>query len=278
MFLGLKSLIAIAKLKSGKSSEDKDLLDKAMGTFGYAYDMSQDMFYSTMDAWQRKMGYCRLYDETAAPTGMIVDCEPIYFEYAGKRWLIELWKGQYDLVTGCEIGVYTSDWTNIPIPLIYKNLFYHSASDEDLLEMHITLMKNGKTLFQRKDKHWWLTGFKLGEFSKPSELTMNVLITFKDEEMRDAFVDGFNRAGYSSNEIIIKDKTIGFTFCKPRSPQPYTRTRITDWMIQVKNKYLCGKYQDISKPVDSLTSKIILMMVQAPEIYKAIKKIKLRKQ
>ena len=32
----------------------------------------------------------------------IIDCEPIYFSYGGKRWLIELWKGQYALTTGAE--------------------------------------------------------------------------------------------------------------------------------------------------------------------------------
>jgi len=45
-----------------------------------------------------------LYDEAAAPLGMIVDCEPIHFEYKGKRWLIQFWKGQYDLPTGAEVG------------------------------------------------------------------------------------------------------------------------------------------------------------------------------
>lgn len=274
MFLGIKSLITLAKIRNGKEATDKDWLDKAIAAWGYAYDISQDMFYSTMDAWQRKMGYCRLYDESAAPTGMIVDSEPIYFEYKDKRWLIELWKGQYDLVTGCEVGVYTSDWTTIPIPLIYKNLFYHSATDDELLKMHVTLMKNGKVLFQREDKHWWLTGFKLGEFSQPSELVMNVRITLTDDDMCTAFVEGLKRAGYKPCDYSAKDNTVSFCFTKPHASQPFTRTGITDWIIQAKNKYLCDKYQNISRPVDSLTDKILVVLVQAPEIYKSIKKIK----
>lgn len=278
MFLGLKTLIAIARVKNGKNAADKDVLDKAIETCGYAYDAEQDMFYSTINAWQRKMGYCRLYDESAAPTGMIVDCEPLYFEYKGKRWLIEMWKGQYDLCTGCEIGVYTSDWTSIAVPLIYKNLFYHSASDEELLQMHVSLIKNGKTLFEREDKHWWMTGFKLGEFSSPSELAMEVLITFKDEDMSRAFVGALKKAGYSTNEIHMKENSVGVTFSKPHSPQPYTRTRITDWAIQVKNKYMCDKFQDISRPIDSLTDKLMVILVQAPEIYKGIKELIGKKQ
>ena len=69
-----------------------DELDKAIEIAGYSYDQRQDIFYSTMDPWQRDIGYCRLYDELAAPMGMIIDCEPIHFEYLGKRmddWFVE---------------------------------------------------------------------------------------------------------------------------------------------------------------------------------------------
>src|SRR5665647_1009964 len=73
-----------------------DELDKAIEIAGYSYDQKQDIFYSTMDPWQRDIGYCRLYDELAAPLGMITDCEPIHFEYLEKKWMIGFWKGQYD--------------------------------------------------------------------------------------------------------------------------------------------------------------------------------------
>ncbi|MCM0648037.1 DUF4474 domain-containing protein [Clostridium swellfunianum] len=273
MFLGLKSLIAIAKIHNGKEPEDKDFLDKSIATFGYAYDIKQDMFYSTQDAWQRKMGYCRLYDESAAVTGMIVDCEPFYFEYGGKKWLIEIWKGQYDMVTGCEIGIYTSDFKNLNIPIIYKNLFYHCASDEDMLHMNAVLIKNGKVLFERDDTHWWLTGFKLAEFSKPSELIMKVTITLKDEEMCKAFVQALRKTGYLNKQIDIKENTVSFTFNKPHTAQPYTRTWLTDWIIQEKNKYLCDKYNGIARPVDWLTDKLAIVIVQCPEVYKSFKNL-----
>jgi hypothetical protein len=278
MFLGLKTLITLIRKRNGENDTDQDALDKAIAACGYAYDLTQDMFYSTKDAWQRGMGYCRLYDETSAPTGMIVDCEPIYFEYNGKRWLIELWKGQYDLTTGCEIGIYTSEWTSLNIPTIYKNMFYHCANDEEMLQMQVSLIKDGKILFEREDTHWWLAGFKLGEYSEPSELTMNVCITLKDEDMCKAFVGGLKKVGYSTNEIHIKENTVKLCFKKPRTSQPYTRTRMTDWIIQKKNKYMCDKYQDISRPVNSLTEAVILIMVQAPEIYKKIKSLKRTKQ
>jgi hypothetical protein len=247
-----------------------DELDKAVVAAGYSYDEEQDVFYSNMDAWQRNVGYCRLYDEAAAPMGMIIDCEPIYFEYDGKKWLIEFWKGQYDLTTGCEIGVYASAGPDINIKGIFKGTFYNCARDPERLEMELILKKNGKILFTRKEKHWWLTGFKLGEFSEPSELTIDLRITLKDEVMRNAFLKGLKRAGYLEEEIIINGNTVGLNFNQTRTPQPISRTTETDWIIQKKNKLICDEYQEITKPYDNLPDKIKAIQEQAPDIYEKV--------
>ena len=53
---------------------------------------------------------------------------------------------------------------------------------------NLVLRKNQEFLFKRNDKHWWLTGFILGEFSEPCELTWGST-TLKDKLMLDAFVD-----------------------------------------------------------------------------------------
>src|SRR5471030_2204142 len=218
MLIGIKIIKGIGKSEQdhyiGKG--DKNILDKGMEIAGYGYDPEQDIFYCNMDAWQRNMGYSRLYDEATAPLGMIVDCEPIYFKYGGKRWLVELWKGQYDLNTGCEVGLYTTEEPVLDIPEVFKYIFYNCVSNEDLLPMSFSLKKNGKIIFSRDDKHWWLSGFKLGEFSEPSELTMDLKITLKDEVMLEAFIEGLKNAGYSEDEIIINGNTVGLVFDKPR--------------------------------------------------------------
>lgn len=251
----------------GTSSEE---LDKAIAAAGYSYDPKQDIFFSNIDAWQRKSGYCRMYDEASAPLGMIIDCEPIYFEYGGKRWLIEFWKGQYDLTAGCEIGVYTTEGPDLDIPGVFNGTFYYAASNEDQLFMSYSLKKNGKTLFTRKDKHWWLTGFKLGEFAEPWELTMNLRITLKDTIMCNAFVQGLMNAGYSKGDIAISGNSVGLKFDKTHTPQPFTRTEDTDWIIQRKNKLLCKKYQEITGPYDNFIDKINAIQQKAPELYKVI--------
>ena len=259
----------VIKSRTKKGTGDESL-DKIIESAGYAYDKVQDIFYSIIDAWQRKMGYCRLYDEMAAPTGMIADCEPIYFEYEGKKWLIEFWKGQYDLTSGCEIGVYTTKGEDLNVPGVFNGTFYYSASNDELLQMSFKLYKNNQELFKRDDKHWWLTGFKLGEFSEPDELTMDLSITLKDDDMCNAFVGGLEEAGYKQSEISVEDTTVKLKFDKPRTPQPITRTKETDRIIQKKNKLMCDMYKEITGPYDNFIDKMNAINVQAPELYEKI--------
>ncbi|KJR49013.1 hypothetical protein UF75_0528 [Desulfosporosinus sp. I2] len=257
-----------AILTQGTGNEE---LDKAIQLAGYSYDITQDIFYSKLDSWQRKMGYCRLYDEASAPLGMIMDCEMIHFDYDDRKWMIGLWKGQYDFVTGGEIGIYT-EALDLTILGLFKGTFYHCVSNEDLLPMSFTLRKNDKTLFMRKGTHWWLTGFKLGEFSEPSQLRMDVTITLKNASMRNAFVQGLWNTGYSLAEINQAGNSVWFTLDTPRSPQPLTRTKFTDRIIQRKNELVCLKYQEITEPFNTLQDKIKAIEAQRPELYQKILK------
>lgn len=253
-----------------KKRADSGELYEIMEDAGYSYDPEQDIFYSNMDPWQRKMGYCRLYDEATAPLNMIIDCEPIYFEYGGKRWMIEFWKGQYGMTSGGEIGVYTTKGPDLDIPGFFNGTFYNCASNEDRLYMSYVLVKDGRILIYRRDKHWWLTGFKLGEFSEPSELTMYATVALKNASMRNAFVEGLKRAGYTENELLIDGNIVGLVFDEPHTPQPFTRIAETDWLIQRKNELLCDEYQEITKDYDSFPEKMNAVRELAPEIYDAI--------
>ena len=84
----------------------QSVLALAVDAAGFRYDPRQDIIYSKMYPLQRHFGYAYGYDAAALAMNAIIDCEPIFFDYAGKTWMIELWKGQYGLETGCEIGVY----------------------------------------------------------------------------------------------------------------------------------------------------------------------------
>ena len=184
---------------------------------GFEYDNEQGIFYSLIDAWQYDYGYCRVYDEFAAPLSMIFDCDPIYFNYNNKKWLIEFWKGQYGICTGFEVGVYAAEKTIYNEIMSNEDIFYEKISPEEFLDISIVAKKNGEVIFQRKDKHWWLTGFILGEFSEPHELSAEINITLTNEEMKNAFVQGLNYAGYNEKDIKIKGNSVEIFFDKPKT-------------------------------------------------------------
>jgi len=253
------------RLKINKSVSNipiETLVEKA----GYSYDSRQDIFYSNLYTWQRNMGYCRLYDKAAAPLSMIIDSEPIYFEYDDRRWLIEFWKGQYGMTMGGEVGIYVTDGPDLKIPGVFNGTFYNCASDEDLLPMSITLKKSDQVVFKRSRPHWWITGFKLGQFAYPIELTMIVFITLKNETMRDAYLGGLLRAGYLKDELLINGNTVGLLFGVPRTRQPITRTRFTDVVIQKRNKLLCDRFQEATMEYKSSWNKLEAVQENSPQL------------
>lgn len=217
------------------------IVDKIKGVIGWAgfeYDSKQGIFYSKVDAWQHNVGYFEIYDKAAPFTLMFIHCEPIKFKYDNRSWNIELWKGQYGISTGAEIGIYVGEFqvnTGIDgVDHTMNRLNFGKdtacASGDDMLVMSFVLKKNGKTLFTRdsddpatstKETHWWLTGFKPGEFSDASELVMDLSITFKDVVMRDAFVDALIGMGYSSSGIRKTSNKVSFTYGQPKSKQPW---------------------------------------------------------
>ena len=247
-------------------SEFYELLDKA----GYEYDPSRDIFVTKMDCWQKKYGYCRLYDEACPSLCLIVDSEPVEFEYDGKYWLIEFWKGQYYLNTGFEIGVYNTDKPELDIPELFTGNFYDAVDKEDMLEIQFILYKNGKELFFREEKHWWLTGFKTGLFSEPSELTARIRITFKDEVMCHNFIKAMKKLGYQDHAILTNGIVAEFMFDKPRSKQPLSRTPETDWMVQRYNEHCCKVFQEATEGCATWPEKLAAIREKEPHLYNAV--------
>ncbi|HHW46582.1 MAG TPA: DUF4474 domain-containing protein [Clostridiales bacterium] len=263
----IKKLIeAYKKRKNDKIISFEDF-EKLIRKAGYAYDPVQDIFYSVINAWQRRFGYCRFYDEMATHCSMIIDCEPFYFEYKGKNWLIEVWKGQYGMTTGCEIGIYSTEGPIVKLPGGFNATLYKSAGDDEMLYMSAILRKNGHILFTRTDYHWWLTGFILGEFSEPEELSVDCSIYFPDEAMLDAFVDAMKKAGYKEDEIAVSELRVSFTFDKPRTPQPITRIPQIAKLHQRKNKILCDLYKEITKDCPTMEDKINAIHQNYPQLF-----------
>lgn len=226
-------------------------------TAGFKYCPGKDIICSTYNNAQRLAGYCRAYDDTAPTIFSIIDCEPIYFHYGEYEWMLELWKGQYGIETGCEAGLYYRKW-NQPETETEKvtGRMYQCVSDEHMLDMAFSLRKEGKELFCRDwTKHWWLTGFHWGVFSEPEELQMLFSVRFPSHEMQQAFIYGRDRKeengtgslkygleelGYAYKEL--DDTSVEFCFEKPHSVQAEMRQRMRK-MIQATNHEMVNEYE-----------------------------------
>lgn len=242
----------------------KSALAKAVWHAGFYYDPKYDIICSRLDAPQRYLGYTWAYDVAAAPLRMIIDCEPFYFSYGDKLWLIEFWKGQYGLETGCEIGVYRDDIGRGLAASNPRTRFFECTRGTDIIQLSFTLYQKslpllhpgaahqrGKIegLVQRKpdelfsrgpDYHFWLTGFKWGAFAGDThDLTMDIEMVFPWTAMRDAFKQAAHALGYVTRE---KDRySIHLTFDRPRTHQPSSRIALQG-TAQARNHDLVTKY------------------------------------
>jgi hypothetical protein len=247
-------------------SQVEELKQLLAGT-GYAYDWQQDVFYSVQNPWQRKMGYCSMYDVSSAALGMVIDCEPFYFNYGGKKWMLELWKGQYGITLGGEIGIYNTTGPDLNIPGVFNGTFYFCAGDAENLSMTYTLLRRDKALFNRAARHWWLTGFRLGEYARPSALVMEASITFKDAAMTEAFLESVRRAGYQESEIKHSGNTVLLIFSKPHSRQPITRHGLISFIAMHSNKRLVKKYRKLTKGLTNIVDILARLRESAPMLY-----------
>ncbi len=66
----------------------------------------------------------------AVGAGMVIDAFPVYFNYEGRTWLVEFWKGQYGINTGGEVGIYHAKGV-IP-PHAYHTVHFEAVSDAEL--------------------------------------------------------------------------------------------------------------------------------------------------
>lgn len=179
-------------------SENGAIFDDGLG--GYQYDPEGNFYYTSSDPWQRYGGYNELYDLGAPFVGIFMDTMRLKFEYGGKDWLIQFWKGQYGyLFVGHEIGVYTK-----PKDREYEHYDALTENDENALYMSMTGYRNGEELYSREyGRYWWCTGFvpgRLDSMADRSELSLSCRITAKDYAMLLAICGALKENGYELGE------------------------------------------------------------------------------
>lgn len=261
----------LQKLCRMDTCEKIRLLNELAGPFGFSYHCQEDIMTSTLDAWQRQFGYCALFDRSAPRFNMVFDCEPIYFTCQGQTWLIELWKGQYGINTGAEIGIYQAD--GVIDPADYQRTLFHSVSDSELLSMSMELFFRDQKLFGIKKRHWWLTGFCMGRYSRPEELTLKCSLTFPNRCMLLSFVEGMLCAGYERCELSVCGLTVSFSFSAKKSGQP-TGSRIAKWWSSLQNRLFCRIYRLITRPFSCTLDRILYLYYYLPAAFRNMLRLK----
>lgn len=241
-------------------------LNKDLQSAGFAYTFKGDYFYSLLDCWQREAGYCRLYDEGASLFNMVMHCEPVAFYYGGKRWLIELWKGQYGITTGAEVGIYNTSRPDLHTDRI-EGTFFESASDDERLPISFVLKRNGTVLLKCKAVHWWLAAFRLGEFSEPDTLTMDIKIRFPNRNMCTAFVESLQKLGYGRNEFSLFRNSVKIHYTKPHAPQPILINSVQADVAQTANKANCKLFKMATEEYTDTLDKLEYLKTAMPELY-----------
>lgn len=249
------------------------LLNELANPLGYRYIPSQDIFTNTPDAWQKAYGYGSIYDRMAPLFGMVFDCCPVYFDYAGKTWRIEFWKGQYGVNTGAEIGIYHAD-TIIPRSE-WDTTIFAAADEHESPEMRMELFCRETSVAAVGGSRWWLTIFSVGQFSNPEDLSLDIAIRFPDFEMRNAFIDALYAAGYSMESIRLglycTDIYFTFPLCCEKTCFP---KNIYCRYVQWKNKLSCRLYCFVTRPFRCTDDKLLYLYYYLPFAFRRLLRMK----
>lgn len=226
-------------------------LAQLVSACGFLYNPDQDIIYSKMyPIIQRNpyvSGFTWNYDHwTPLGISSILDSQRCYFydnnDNPNYDYLLELWKGQYGIETGGEIGLYRSTHNDFDIRdlMAGEHGYFDCAPDSELIKMSFTLKKNGVDILYREAQHWWLTGFKWGVFSNPSQLTMTTSITFNNSNLANNFWNQLSQ--YSTR--TKSGNSVSFTFDTWHSEQPWEK--VTNFNnVQANNVNLIEDYMTV---------------------------------
>ena len=276
LFLYIRKFLAVRKVCAMSVQEKLARINQISVPFGFRYKLSQDVFTSETDAWQKECGYCAFYDSKAPLFHMIFDCEPVYFNYNGVTWLVEFWKGQYGITTGCEIGCYKAD--RILSKNERKSTLFETVSGEEMPVFSVTLLRDGLPISRSCQRHWWLTSFCTGKYTEPESLAMKITIAFPSVGMCEAFAGGLMEAGYQQQEFYLSGEACALTFSTPRSLQPFLRRSFYRRWVQLKNRILLCLFLEITKPFRFTLDRLILLYEYLPFFSRRILKLRRMKK
>jgi nicotinic acid mononucleotide adenylyltransferase len=107
-------------------------------------------------------------------------------------------------------------------------------------------------------------------FSEPSELTMDIRITFPNRVMCNAFVEALYKVGYSPEDVLIRYHSVFFVFDKPHTEQPESRSNLTEYLVQKSNKLYCETYEYITRDYQTTLDKLQYLKVYSPKMFSTV--------
>ncbi len=262
----------IRKMNSLSAEEKIERIQRIVEPIGYIYEPFQDIFATRLNAPQKLFGYTTFYDLSAAFFHMVFDYETFYFDYNKRTWLVEMWKGQYGINTGCELGVYYAD--SLVDKSQYASTLFHAVEDKDMLNISLKLNKhipkeNASTrVGYLKYRHWWLTIFKMGTFSKPKDLFVNTSIRFKNYPMLYSFLDSFE-AAMPKTTYHLNGLTVYFTFCESSRNYSVFQKIVRRISLTLCHLY-CVLFRYVTKPFQNSGDKILYLYYYLPFTFRLI--------
>lgn len=179
--------------------------DKGMANIGYEFNIKEMIVYATFNSWMRDFGFCFGYDAFCYFTPFFdYRTRRFKFDYADKEWMIQVWKGQYVITNGAEVGVYNREKGS-------DGTYYNCAGDEDCLKMSFDLYHGDDLILSRSEQsHWWINGFKMtnDKLYLPHELNIRFSIEMKDEEMLKAFCESVDNNIYDDVSYTVDGLTV----------------------------------------------------------------------
>lgn len=261
----------IKKVCTMTQAEKYRLLNELTKPLGYHYFPCQDIFLSTLDAWQREFGYTHKFDCLAPHFNMVFDSQPVYFDYDGRTWLIELWKGQYGINTGAEIGIYCAD--GIVPPEKRGSEYFHTVPDDMLplffMNLNRTVRQDTENIANVSMSHWWLAAFRMDCFSQPRDLCADFCIDFVDRNMMCAFADALIALGYNPCCLQISGSCISFCYQAPLTPIFCgCFHKIVCCFAQWKNRLFCKLYEFVTRPFHCTVDRLLYLYFYLPLIFR----------
>lgn len=264
----IRRKIIIKKIDSLSTEEKCRRLNSLIYPFGYYYDHYKNTFHSTLNAWQRNFGYGQIYDRMAPHFNMIFDCLPVYFDYDGRTWLIEFWKGQYGINIGAEIGIYKSD--RLLNKDEYDTEIFQSITNDELFPLCMNISCQDEELVCICEHHWWLTAFKMGRFANPKNLSLDVCLTFPNFTMLNNFVDALSQHPLAPEAICGSGLNVSFLFDTCSTCDYCFFKRMYTSFVQWKNRCLCGLFAWITSPFTVSMDQILYLYEYAPFAFRKL--------